>query len=182
MISKPELERVSPHVAVWHAYDATVKSELWSTLLQHDNGAIVIDPIEIRDEESKSFGPVGAVIVTNANHERASAGFGAPILSAASPRDPETLKVQLIDIPGAAENEIAVYSPLDGGTLVIGDALINFEPYGFTFLPAKYCTDQKLMRRSLLQLQHLDFARILFAHGTPITSRAKERLAALVES
>jgi hypothetical protein len=64
--------------------------------------------------------------------------------------------------------------------MVIGDALINFEPYGFGLLPAKYCSNFKLMRRSLSQLLDYSFERMLFAHGMPILSRARERLELLL--
>jgi glyoxylase-like metal-dependent hydrolase (beta-lactamase superfamily II) len=67
----------------------------------------------------------------------------------------------------------------DGGTVIVGDALINFEPYGFTFLPAKYCSNQKQMLRSLRRLLDYKAKRMLFAHGTPILSGTTERLQAL---
>jgi glyoxylase-like metal-dependent hydrolase (beta-lactamase superfamily II) len=62
----------------------------------------------------------------------------------------------------------------------MGDALINFEPYGFTFLPAKYCSNQKQMRRSLRKLLDYKAERIFFAHGTPILAGASERLKSLL--
>ncbi|PYJ69352.1 MAG: hypothetical protein DME76_09285, partial [Verrucomicrobia bacterium] len=55
----------------------------------------------------------------------------------------------------------------------------NFEPYGFTFLPAKYCSNQKEMRRSLRKLLDYKAERLLFAHGTPIVSGAGEKLQGL---
>lgn len=66
--------------------------------------------------------------------------------------------------------------------MIIGDALINFEPYGFTFLPDKYCSDARELRASLRKLQSLSFERMLFAHGTPILANARERLTQLLAS
>ena len=77
---------------------------------------------------------------------------------------------------------MAIHSKVAGGVVVIGDALINFDPYGFTFLPDKYCTNSKLMRRSLAKLLDYCFERMLFAHGTPIQSNARQRLEALLKS
>ena len=77
--------------------------------------------------------------------------------------------------------EIALYHSPNGGTLIVGDALINFEPYGFTFLPGKYCLDEKEMRRSLLKLLDRKAERILFAHGLPIVSNATARLRRLLD-
>ncbi len=94
----------------------------------------------------------------------------------------EDRDLEVIEIEGAVAGEIALYRPVDGGTMIIGDALINFEPYGFTFLPPKYCLDQKQMRRSLRKLVSYSFKRLLFAHGTPILSGAGDRLRQLLES
>ena len=84
-------------------------------------------------------------------------------------------------IEGAPAGEIAVFDDADGGTMIMGDALINFEPYGFALLPAKYCSNAKLMRRSLPKLLDYSFERMLFAHGTPILSGARRRLERLLE-
>ena len=88
--------------------------------------------------------------------------------------------LRVICIEGAAAGEILLHYAPDGGTLIVGDALINFEPYGFTFLPGKYCSNEKEMRRSLRKLLGYKAERMLFAHGTPILSGASERLRALL--
>ena len=66
--------------------------------------------------------------------------------------------------------------------MVMGDALINFEPHGFGLLPSKYCLDPKLMRRSLRKLLDYSFARIFFAHGIPILSGARAKVEQLLAS
>ena len=89
--------------------------------------------------------------------------------------------LEIAPIAGAPAGEIAVFSTADGGTLVVGDAIINMDGYGFTFLPAKYCDDAKLMRKSLRRLLDFQFERLLFAHGAPIVSGARRRLEELLE-
>ena len=84
-------------------------------------------------------------------------------------------------IGGAAPGEIALYSSGEDGTLIMGDALIHFEPYGFTFLPPKYCTNFKEMRKSLRDLLTYDVKRMLFAHGMPIVANANRRLRQLLD-
>jgi glyoxylase-like metal-dependent hydrolase (beta-lactamase superfamily II) len=91
-------------------------------------------------------------------------------------------ELRVIGIEGAAPGEIILHYAPGGGTLIIGDALINFEPYGFTFLPNKYCSREKEMRRSLRKLLDYKTERILFAHGTPILSGASDRLQRLLRS
>lgn len=196
-----DLLRLSDSLWLWHAYDPAVKSDLFSTAIKTDVRLFLIDPIPLApfylEEMAVPIG-VASVLVTNLNHPRAAATFarqfGAPIFAAGTVvgefaatgttaiGDGENIGpgVSAIAIDGAATGEIAFHFTDDGGTMVIGDALINFEPYGFTLLPAKYCADQKVMRRSLRRLLDWPFERLLFAHGTPILSAARERLETLL--
>jgi glyoxylase-like metal-dependent hydrolase (beta-lactamase superfamily II) len=195
-----EFARISPGYALWHTYDRSLKTELFSTALVAGNELTVIDPIALpfaHQTELESLGRVAKVVITNANHARDAATFAhcysAPIfappeLSAEFPnshslQDAHAIgRLRVIRIEGAAEGEFALYHRDDAGTLIVGDALINFDPHGFTLLPRKYCTNQKQMIRSLRKLLDLDFARIFFAHGNPIMIRARERLESLLNS
>jgi glyoxylase-like metal-dependent hydrolase (beta-lactamase superfamily II) len=143
--------------------------------------------------------PIAGIVITNENHIRATTDFAGqfpvPVYFHLELLDrvslPSVQPIQdagsfapgltAITIEGAVAGEIALYSDADGGALVVGDALINFEPYGFTFLPAKYCSNPKAMRRSLTQLLDYSFERILFAHGTPIVSDVRRRVKMLLE-
>jgi len=198
-LAQPDFAQLRPGLWVWHAYDPGVKTELFSTAIASPSGIYLIDPIPLPEPYLAAFagtGSVAGVIVTNANHQRAaldySDRFAVPVfgqpesLATVQPARPGELStiagdLQALEIPGAVTGEIALYQPSSGGTLIVGDVLINLEAYGFTFLPAKYCLDQKQMRRSLRKLLPLPVERILFAHGTPIVSRASERLRALLE-
>ncbi len=203
MAQKVEIDRVCPSVVCWHRYAPEVKAELFSTAVVLAGEAFLIDPIAIDVNTLRAeIAPaaVSAVISTNENHGRAvaetAAAAGVPVYadSAARPelklpsaielRDPEKLApaLSIVPIEGAPAGEIAIFAEPDGGSLIIGDALINMESYGFTFLPAKYCVNHKRMRRALRQLLDLEFQRILFAHGVPIVTNAKRRLAELLES
>ncbi|HST29810.1 MAG TPA: hypothetical protein VLK27_03105 [Chthoniobacterales bacterium] len=196
----PEFAQLRPHLWVWHAYDTTVKTELFSAALAARSGVYVVDPIPLPEADLgllTQTGQIAGVIVTNANHQRTalqfSDRFSAPVLG-----HPETLAVikpsrtdelagigtdlETVEIEGAVAGEIALYHRPNGGTLIVGDALINIDPYGFTFLPSKYCLDQKQMRRSLRKFLSFPVEQILFAHGTPILSRVGERLRQLLDS
>jgi hypothetical protein len=179
-----EIEPLTPGLFFWRAYDASIKTELFSTGLSTSSGTYLVDPIPLTASASGSLTNIVGVIVTNENHERSTSDFAAqfqvPIYSDASRPFPPDLTA--VRIEGAAPGEIAVYSSVAGGAMVIGDALINFDPYGFTFLPPKYCTNSKLMRRSLAKLLEYSFERMLFAHGTPIQAKAHQRVDALLKS
>lgn len=195
-----EFARISPSYALWHAYYPKIKVELFSTALTAGNELTIIDPITLPSAhlaELESLGRVARIVITNANHARDTTTFAhsysAPIFAPPelSTELPHSHSLQdalaigplrVIRIKGAADGEFALYHPDDAGTLIVGDALINFDAYGFTLLPRKYCTNQKQMVRSLRKLLDLDFARIFFAHGSPIMIRARERLESLLNS
>jgi len=198
-----DFDRIASNIAIWHAYDSAVKAELYSTCLGTPDGTYLIDPIPFeREALSELIGSdcVAGIIVTNSNHHRASAKIAAdlsvpifghgeafldpPPLQFRSVADGDKIydKLTAIGIEGAGDGEIALHYAPDGGTFIIGDALINFEPYGFTFLPAKYCSNQKEMRGSLRKLLDYKAERMLFAHGMPILSGASEWLRGLLES
>ncbi|HSH39811.1 MAG TPA: hypothetical protein VK993_13630, partial [Chthoniobacterales bacterium] len=140
------------------------------------------------------------VVVTNENHTRAAgvvaesfavkvyAGAGATealgpsIASQSIGEEQFGPGLTAIPIEGAPAGEIALHAQADGGSLIIGDALINMGSYGFTFLPAKYCRNQKQMRRALRKLLDYRFERIVFAHGLPIVEQAEPRLRELLET
>ena len=196
-----DFDRIASNIAIWHEYDSAVKVELYSTCLRTFGGTYFTDPIPLETEAlDKLIGSnsVDGIIVTNSNHYRASAKFAAdflvpifghgemfldqPPLEFRSVTDGDKIydELTMIGIEGAAEGEIALHYAPDGGTFIIGDALINFEPYGFTFLPAKYCSNQKHMRQSLRKLLDYKAERMLFAHGAPILFGANERLRGLL--
>ena len=92
--------------------------------------------------------------------------------------------LRAIPLPGFAHGETAIFAPHDGGTLLIGDALIYLAPpYDFVPLPKKYCTAPKITADSLRRLLDLPpFSRMTFAHGNPLLSGAHARLAALLHA
>ncbi len=198
-----DFDRIASNIAIWHHYDSAVNAELYSTCLRTSGGAYFIDPISLQSEvfsELIGSNSVAGIIVTNSNHHRSLEKFAEqysvpifargeafphkPPLQFRSVADSDKIHEELtvIGLEGAADGEIALHYAPDGGTFIIGDALINFEPYGFTFLPAKYCSNQKQMRRSLRKLLAYKAERMLFAHGTPILSDASQRLRALLDS
>ena len=199
----PQIQPVSTGIWVWQDYDPEIKTDLWSSAVLAESGVYLVDPIPLNSDqliELSASRPIAGVIVTNGNHERAaveiSDRFSVPIVahSSAFPRSKparfsaatEGHKIggdlEVIGIEGAAPGEIALYQSANGGTIIVGDALINFDPYGFDLLPKKYCKNQKRMRSSLRQLLNKPAERMLFAHGMPILSSATARLRQLLES
>jgi glyoxylase-like metal-dependent hydrolase (beta-lactamase superfamily II) len=198
-----DFDRIASNIAIWHDYDPGVKAECYSTSLTTSEGIYLIDPIPLEKrvlDELIGSDRVEGIVVTSSNHHRISAQFAeqfsAPIFArceafpdkaeqqfrSVADGDEICRGLRVIGIEGAAAGEIALHCAPNSGTLIVGDALINFEPYGFTFLPGKYCSNEKEMRRSLQKLLGYKAERILFAHGTPIFSGASDRLRELLGS
>ena len=197
-----DLYQPFPGIYVWQHYDAAVKAELCSSAIVASAKIYLVDPILLEasqlDRFRRNASPAG-IIVTNANHQRAalyySKELSVPIFAQrASFRGKKPSRfveifngtkicdeLDVIAIEGAVAGEIALYHPSNDGTLVVGDALINFEPPGLALLPRKYCLNEKQMRRSLQKLQTRQAERMLFAHGTPILSCANARLQRLLD-
>jgi hypothetical protein len=179
-----EIELVGPGLWIWRVYDPAVKADLFSTAIATTAGLYLVDPIPLVSDALASlmkFGAPAGIVVTNENHERAADRFVAQLQVPLYQRSFIAPGLTAIPIDGGPPGEVAVYCEASGGTLVIGDALINCEPYGFALLPAKYCSNPKLMQRSLPKLLDYPFTRLLFAHGTPIVSRARQRLEELLQ-
>jgi hypothetical protein len=67
--------------------------------------------------------------------------------------------------------------------MTLGDAVLNLEPVkGLELLPAKYAIDPRQNRQSLRNLLDFDFHTLTFAHGSPVTERARDKLKALLDS
>jgi glyoxylase-like metal-dependent hydrolase (beta-lactamase superfamily II) len=199
-----ELIQVASSLFIWQSYDPAIKADLFSTALLTGSGIWVVDPIALHHSQLdrlQQHGRIAAIVVTNANHHRAaiwySKEFSVPIFAAGEtfPSDiPERFtqvenacaiqddEIEVLEIEGAVAGEMALYHESDGGTLILGDALINFEPHGFTFLPRTYCRNQKQMRQSLRKLLDRKVSRIFFAHGIPILSNANKRLRQLLDA
>lgn len=201
MSTAQEIQSIGPGIFIWQSYDPTVKADLFSTALETSSGTFLVDPIPLQADALRDISSrqkVAGIVVTNENHERAAAQFAAkfsvPVYlhstlrgvvafpSARGLQDREVFSAGLtaVQIKGGPLGELALHYDADGGTMVVGDALINFEPHGFALLPAKYCSDFKLLRRSLPKLLDYAFERMLFAHGTPLLSGARGKLEQLL--
>lgn len=202
MAPLPPIEPVTSHVGIWHAYDPSVKADLFSTVLTLKSSAFLIDPIPLDPVSLEQLAKrtIDGIIVTNQNHWRGSAGLSAllsvPIFahpdaaeaeieipfSAIRQDRPFESALRVLAIDGAAPGEIAILADLEEPLVIVGDALINFEPYGFTLLPKKYCVDHRKMRQSLTRLLDFQFDKLFFAHGPPILVKARQRLEGLLNS
>jgi glyoxylase-like metal-dependent hydrolase (beta-lactamase superfamily II) len=197
-----ELQAVSPTLFHWSVYDPACRCEVGSIAVKVASGLVVVDPIPLADEawaELIADAPLRAILLTNGNHVRAAEALRqknkVPIVTsigahkAVAPLVPDVTLLEseliygasAIPIPGATPGETAFY--FDGGIVALGDAVINLDSEkGLELLPDKYCDDPRENRRSLAKLLELDFHTLTFAHGLPVTQRAREKLHALLQA
>lgn len=202
MHTAEDFDEIHPTCFYWQCYDPSVKADLCSSALLTDQGLVIIDPVPLDDEgveHLRSIAPPLAVVLTNGNHARGAdhfrQTFSIPVyahpdaipelgLSDVQPL-PEASELgltRLVPLPGFGPGETALHLNGSPSTLVVGDALIHMGSYGFTFLPAKYCQNLKQGKHSLKALMEIDFDVLCFAHGTPLTGLAKEKLQQLLEN
>ena len=197
-----EFQTLSKNLFHWSYFNPECKCEVGSTAVLLPNGLVVFDPAPLAEEawaELLAMAPLRAILLTNGNHVRIAAELRArhnvPVVTAPETRrDVEGVKMDVtllpnellygiaaIPIPGATPGETAFLAP--GGVLIVGDAIINTGvEKGLEFLPDKYCSDAAQNRASLKKLLDLDFHTLIVAHGAPVTSHAKDKLAALLKS
>jgi hypothetical protein len=197
-----DIHKAAFGVSFWQVYDSQIKADLYSTVIETAETLCLIDPIPLAPaifDQLVAIQKVAGIFVTNSNHFRAATGFANALSSSiylhhsliADFEFPRTISVRdnqelagtlvAITLDGGPCGEIALHCPDHGGTVVFGDALINFEPYGFGILPPKYCTNPKQLRQSLCKLLNYSFERMFFAHGPPILKKARARVEALLD-
>ena len=196
-----EFQALSDTLYYWSVYEPAVKCEIGCVALKLPSGWAVVDPVPLADAAWKdllAMAPLRAILLTNGNHVRDAVALRdkhkVPVVTAPDTRrdiaelrpDVTLLPNELlygitaIAIPGATSGETAFYSKT--GVMMLGDAIINTSTEArLEFLPDKYCADAKQNRASLRQLLSFDFHTLTLAHGAPVTTRAKEKMAALLE-
>ena len=197
-----EFQTLSDGVFYWSVYEPSVKCEIGCAAFKLAGGLVVIDPVPLAEAawtELTAEAPLRAILVTNGNHVRNAVElrkkYPIPVVTAPDTRrDITELKpdaflfpnellygIAAIPIPGATPGETAFFVP--SGIIVLGDAIINVNSeVGLEFLPDKYCTDAEQSRTSLKKLLDYDFHTLIVAHGAPVTTHAKDKLSALLQS
>jgi glyoxylase-like metal-dependent hydrolase (beta-lactamase superfamily II) len=194
-----EVYRVTPALFAWQAYDPSSKVDLTSVAYLVGGRLVVVDPVELTGEAETELVAAGepvAIVLTNGNHERASASLaaswkvpvlcheeavaGTDIVADAYVEDGQELfgGLAVMTLPGGGPGELALYHARTQA-LSFGDLVINLPGYEFSLLPDKYCVDPRQARASLQKLQGLAVSRVTFAHGWPVVTGAGEHLASL---
>jgi hypothetical protein len=195
---------VVPGIHHWTSYHRPIGTRVSSYWIE-PAGAIV-DP-HVPDDglgELKSLGTAETVVLTSGHHLRDAPAFaehyGVPVrcspeaadhigeqysAQACPPGSEVAADVTLLDVGVIAPDEGALHVALDGGALILadgiqhdGDDLAFFDDELLGDDPEAVKTGLKRVYRGMLSRE---FDALLFAHGAPITDRARERLEQFVE-
>lgn len=184
-------------------------------IVKSDDEVILIDPFALPESETEALEALGKptlILIAGENHVRQSEDYreryGAKILANREgvPKlgiavddtfgDGETLPGGLttIGMPGTMAGETIFRLEQGGGVLVVGDAIVNFQPdqrgfvmrllgfsSGLGTMPKLFMKDKKLAAASYQKLLDYDFDQLFVSHGPPILSGAKVMLRAVLE-
>jgi glyoxylase-like metal-dependent hydrolase (beta-lactamase superfamily II) len=189
---------LAPGIFSWQAFSPEHKCELTSTAVEIAGRLFVFDPIPLAAparDQLLARGPLAAIVLTNANHERAAdewrartgaavwASADAPLeLSGVRRIEPPAQTCEgweAIPLSGGAPGEIALRRE-ELSLVVLGDAVFDLPGYGFGILPEKYCQDRARLLAGLRLLAGRPFARAALAHGGPLRADASRRIGALL--
>jgi hypothetical protein len=191
---------VNEAVAFWQGYDRASRTDLSSSAHRLDDGLYLIDPIRLAPEATTALvdGAVPrAILLTNGNHGRAARVYAKqwqiPFFAPShlehelgftpdaelKPGEVYWNQLEVFDFSGAGPGEVAIYRR-DMEILSIGDAFLHLPGFGFAMLPEKYCLDANRLEIVARQLRDIPIRLLTFAHGYPVTMKARERLRELL--
>jgi hypothetical protein len=192
------IEQVVPGVWRWSVWDDRIDFESDAHAVVGDAGAVLIDPLPLRDEALARLGPVIAICLTAACHQRSAWRYrrtlDVPVYAPADCRKMEEeadhtyragelLPSGLIAVhtPGPEPAHHAFLLSTPPGVLFCAD-LVMRDPDGvLMFVPPAYHDDPAATRASVARLLALPFSVLCLDHGAPITAEPHAALARLLE-
>ena len=181
------LHEVAPGLFVWSHWHEEKQIAFNGFFVTGGDANVVIDPPELDPgvlDATWAAGGVACVILTNGHHGRRTAEIvqrtGARVLAPA--RDADLLHLQVDEtygdgdtLPGGfaaiaiphskTPGESALLLPRDGGTLILGDALIGKPEGRLSLLPDEKFKNPTKARQGLRVLLDHEYARVLVADG-----------------
>jgi glyoxylase-like metal-dependent hydrolase (beta-lactamase superfamily II) len=192
-----QLKVVIKDLYSWSSFHVQWKTDFDSYAVKTPDGVVFVDPMKpapVVVQQLEALGEPIGVFLTNAHHDRDADWFrkqyGIQVYAHEKAKsdcdtkidvlvlDGERLPggVRAIHLPGSAASEIALYTKMSGGIVMIGDALLNVPAKGLALLPDPYIEDRKQALQSLRKLAELDFKTVTFAHGNPLVDDAKKQI------
>jgi glyoxylase-like metal-dependent hydrolase (beta-lactamase superfamily II) len=197
MTPATSLKEITRNLYGWSSFHTQWKTDFDSYAVKTPAGVVFVDPMKPAPaiiEKLEELGEPIGVFLTNAHHDRDADWFrkqyDIQIYAHEKAKSDCDTKIDVlvldgeklpgglraIHLPGSVASEIALYTKISGGIILIGDALLNLPDKGLALLPDQYIEDRKQALQSLRKLAELDFKVVTFAHGDPLTDNAKKQI------
>jgi uncharacterized cupin superfamily protein len=193
-------QTVVPGVWSWSRWQPDRGLDFNSFFIEHADGNMVVDPLEPDEEtlaELRSRG-VAAVLITNRDHERASAtvaqATGAQTIASALDAPLLTLKVDRTVEPDAfvfgwrvvgfdglkTPGEIALVDARGRKAAIVGDALWGKPAGALTIMPKVADPDRAALSLRALRARHVD--HLLVGDGACVFGNAHDAIGAAIDA
>jgi len=197
------MRELLPGIFTWAWFSAPHNYDFNGHFIEWPGGNLCIDPVEAPPDVLAELARRGVarVLLTNRNHvrdaNRVRSRTGAR--TAIHPADATHARGQqaeiddalqvgeqigpftVVGVPGKSPGEIALHWP-QRRILIVGDSVIGNPAGQCGVLRDKVMDDPAQLRESVRRLLSLDFDTLLVGDGASISSGAKERLRALVDT
>jgi uncharacterized cupin superfamily protein len=196
------MQQTSNGFRMWSVWQPDRNLFFNSYLAPSDDGNLVVDPLpfdEATAAELEQLGGVAWVVVTNRDHERATADvvrrFGAKVAAGGDAASFETAVDRVLgdgdEICGATvvaleglktPGEIALFFPSLAQTVLVGDALWGDPAGSLRLMPDGKLADPVRAALSLRRLRALRPKHVLVGDGAPVFEAGFEALNACLEA
>ncbi len=177
--------QVVPGVWHWHLWDDRIDFESDAYAVAGAEGVVLIDPLPLQEKALGKLGPVAAICLTAACHQRSAwryrKKFGVkvygPAQSRAMEEEPDERYVagqilpgnlEAIHTPGPESAHYAFLWPNKPKVLFCADLLMRIEDGLLELVPPGYHDSPSETRESVRHLLDLDFSTLCLSHGAPI--------------
>ena len=183
------IEEVVPGVWRWGIHDERIDFRSDAYAVAAPDGAVLVDPLPLADDALASLGPVAAICLTGAHHQRSAwryrralgARVHVPEGSRAMDEEPDARYgpgarlpggLEAVHAPGPIAANYALFLPR-AGVLFIADLLLRVGDGPLAFAPDRHLEDPALTRATVRSLLDLPVTTLCPAHGAPVVGDAR---------
>lgn len=180
------VEKVVPGVWNWHIVDERISFRSDAHAVASDDGVVLIDPLPLDAAALQGLGPVMAICLTAACHQRAAwryrREFGVKVHAPAGCRETEEEPderykagdvlpggLQAVSTPGPESAHYGFLRTGEPSVFFCADLLMRPDGGALGMVPPQYHNDPDATRESVRRLLDLDFGVLCLDHGAPVT-------------
>lgn len=192
------VERVAAGVWRWHLRDDRIHFESDAYAVEGEDGKVLIDPLPLDGRALEKLGPVAAICLTAACHQRSAWRyrklFGVKVYAPRGARGTEERAdafyragqllsggLRAVRTPGPERIHFAFWREEKPSVLFSADLMMRTPRGRLAFIPAEYHDEPALTRRSVRRLLELPFSVLCLSHGAPIKRNPHAALTSLLE-